>query len=208
MRHTLTSGPTIASISLVCRGVFRMVVAATEAGRRLLAGALTAAESSPRGRLMRHCTGYAFTGSRQFIASTYLDGLRRFQSESRRTWVAIGSVALLAMSCSFANAERFSIKCSEAGYFYVSFDTESAKVVEETLSGFALIGRIDKIDGQRIDFHVAIPERPDMNLVWDGSKKTLAVLAIPGDKYRTGNVFECAGTELRSMLSKYDSVPP
>ena len=111
-------------------------------------------------------------------------------------------------SSSIANAERFSIKCTEAGYFYVSFDTESARVVEETLSGFALKGRIDKIDGERIDFHVAIPERPDMNLVWDGSKKTLTVLAIPGDKYRTGNVFECAATELRSMLSKYDSMPP
>src|ERR1700730_3982900 len=120
----------------------------------------------------------------------------------------LGSVALLAMSCSFANAERFSIKCAEAGYFYVSFATESAKVVEETLSGFALKGRIDKIEGERIDFHVAIPGRPDMDLVWDGSKKTLTVLAIPGDKYRTGNVFECAGTELRSMLSKYDSMPP
>jgi hypothetical protein len=111
------------------------------------------------------------------------------------------------MSCSFANAQRFSIKCSEARYFYVSFDTESGKVVEETLSGFALKGRIDKIDGERIDFHVAIPQRPDMDLVWDGSKKTLTVLAIPGDKYRTGNIAECAATELRSMLSEYDKMP-
>jgi hypothetical protein len=154
-----------------------------------------------------HCIEYVSTKSRLFIAAVGLDALPLLRF--RRCWnYAIASAALLAMSCSFANAERFSIKCTEAGYFYVSFDTESAKVVEETLSGFALKGRIDKIDGERIDFHVAIPGRPDMDLVWDGSKKTLTVLAIPGDKYRTGNVFECVGTELRPMLSKYDSMPP
>jgi hypothetical protein len=152
---------------------------------------------------INHCIDYASTKSRRFIAAIGLDALRLFPF--RRRWnYAIAATALVAMSSSIANAERFSIKCTEAGYFYVSFDTESARVVEETLSGFALLGRIDKIDGERIDFHVAIPERPDMDLVWDGSKKTLTVLAIPGDKYRTGNVFECAATELRSMLSKYD----
>jgi hypothetical protein len=157
-------------------------------------------------RNLKHCTEYAWTGSGRPGAVPTFDAPRLFQL--RRCWsIAIASAALLAMSCSFANAERFSVKCAQAGYFYVSFDTESARVVEETLSGFALLGRIDKIDGERIDFHVAIPERPDMDLIWDGSKKTLTVLAIPGDKYRTGNVFECAATELRSMLSKYDKMP-
>jgi hypothetical protein len=111
------------------------------------------------------------------------------------------------MSCSIANAESFSIKCIYGpGAFYVSFDTESGKVVEETLSGQPLKGRIDKVDGDRIDFHVVIPGRPDMDIVWDGSKKTLKIMAIPGDKYRTGDIVECAGTELRSMLSHYDSM--
>jgi hypothetical protein len=121
---------------------------------------------------------------------------------------AIGSTALFAVSCSIANAESFSIKCIYGpGAFHVSFDTESGKVVEETLSGSPLKGRIDKIERERIDFHVAIPGRPDMDIVWDGSEKILTILAIPGDKYRTGNVIECAATELRSMLSKYDSMP-
>jgi hypothetical protein len=121
--------------------------------------------------------------------------------------VAIGSAALLAMSCSVANAESFSIKCLHMTGFYVSFDTDSGKVVEETLSGRPLKGRIDKIDGERIDFHVAIPGIPDMELVWDGQEKKLTTVPIPGDSSRDRSVFECAATELRSMLSKYDSMP-
>lgn len=156
---------------------------------------------------MKRCTGYALSNSRRFIAAKGLDALRLFPFR-RSCNYAIGSAALLAMSCSVANAESFSIKCLHMTGFYVSFDTDSGKVVEETLSGFALKGRIDRIDGERIDFHVEISQRPDMDLVWDGSKKTLTVLAIPGDKYRTGDVFECAATELRSMLSKYDKMPP
>jgi hypothetical protein len=121
---------------------------------------------------------------------------------------AIGSAALVAMSCSIANAESFSIKCIHMSGFYVSFDTEFGKVVEETLSGRPLKGRIDKIDGERIYFHVVIPGTPDMDLVWDGGKKTLTTVPIPGDMTRGRNDFECAATELRSMLSKYDSMPP
>jgi hypothetical protein len=142
------------------------------------------------------------------MTATGLDALRVFPF--RRSWAyAIGPAALVAMSCSIANAESFSIKCIYyTGPFYVSFDTELGKVVEETLDGSPLKGRIDKIDGERIDFHVVIPGRPSMDIVWDGREKTLTVLAVPGDMYRTGNAFECATTELRSMLSKYDSMPP
>ncbi len=127
----------------------------------------------------------------------------------RRSWShAIGTAALFAMSCLSAHAESFSIKCIYGpGAFHVSFDTGSGKVVEETLSGRPLKGRIDKMDGERIDFHVVIPGTPDMDIVWDGSKKILTILAIPGDTSRTGNVIECAATELRAMLSKYDSMP-
>jgi hypothetical protein len=111
------------------------------------------------------------------------------------------------MSCPVANAERFSIKCLYMTGFYVSFDTDSGKVVEETLSGQPLKGRIDNIDGERIDFHVAIPGIPDMEMVWDGQEKKLTTVPIPGDSSRGRSVFECAATELRSMLSKYDSMP-
>jgi hypothetical protein len=141
------------------------------------------------------------------MIATGLDALRVFQF--RRSWnYAIGSAALFAMSCTIANAESFSIKCIYMSGFYVSFDTESGKVVEETLSGRPLKGRIDKIDGERIDFHVVIPGTPDMDIVWDGSKKTLTTVPIPGDMTRGRNIYECAATELRSMLSKYDSMPP
>jgi hypothetical protein len=140
----------------------------------------------------------------QFLADVQTTTMFPF----RRCWnYAIASAALLAMSCSVANAESFSIKCIYGpGVIYMSFDTDSGKVVEETLSGQPLKGRIDKVDGDRIDFHIVIPGRPDMDIVWDGGKKTLKVLAIPGDKYRTGDIVECAGTELRSMLSHYDSM--
>jgi hypothetical protein len=155
---------------------------------------------------IHHCIQYASTKSRRFIPALGLDALRI--SQFRRCWnYAIGSAALLAMSCSFANAERFSVKCAQAGYFYVSFDTDSGEVVEETLSGRTLGGRIDKIDGERIDFHVAIPGIPDMELVWDGQEKKLTTVPIPGDSSRDRSVFECAHTELRSMLSKYDKMP-
>jgi hypothetical protein len=155
---------------------------------------------------LRHCTEYAWTGSRRLGAAPARDALRLFQF--RRCWnTAIASAAVFAMSCSIANAEKFSIKCAQAGYFYVSFDTESGKVVEETLSGRPLKGRIDRIDGERIEFHVAIPGIPDMELVRDGQEKKLTTVPIPGDSSRDRSVFECAHTELRSMLSKYDTMP-
>jgi hypothetical protein len=150
---------------------------------------------------INHCIDYASTKSRRFIPAMGLDALRIFQF--RRCWnYTIRSAALLAMSCSVANAESFSIKCLYMTGFYVSFDTDSGKVVEETLSGRPLEGRIDKIDGERIDFHVVMPGIPDMELVWDGHEKTLTTVPIPGDSTRGLHVFECAHTELRSMLSK------
>jgi hypothetical protein len=158
-------------------------------------------------RNLKHCTDYAWPGPGRPGAVPVLDALRLFQF--RRCWnTAIASATLLAISCPVANAERFSIKCVYgSGVIYMSFDTDSGKVVEETLSGQPLKGRIDKVDGDRIDFHIVIPGRPDMDIVWDGSKKTFKVLAIPGDKYRTGDIVECADTELRSMLSEYDKMP-
>jgi hypothetical protein len=154
---------------------------------------------------LKYCAEYAWTGSGRPGAAPALDALRLFQFRRRRN-TAIASAALLAM-CSIANAESFSIKCLYMTGFYVSFDTDSGKVVEETLSGRPLEGRIDKIDGERIDFHVEIPQRPDMELVWDGLEKTLTTVPIPGDSSRDRSVFECAATELRSVLSKYDSMP-
>lgn len=155
----------------------------------------------PRIFLMKHDTEHAPASSRQLG----LDALQFGRSWAR---VALGSVALLAMTCSFACAERFSIQCLYTGAFYVSFDTESGKVVEETLSGSGLKGRIDKIDGERIDFHVLIAGAPNMDLVWDGRKKTLTALPIPGNISRSGGVFECAATELRPALSTYDDMLP
>jgi len=73
----------------------------------------------------------------------------------------------------------------------MSFDTDSGKVVEETLSGRPLKGRIDKIDGERIDFHIVIPGTPDMDIVWDGKKKTLTTVPIPGNMSRDRTVVEC-----------------
>jgi hypothetical protein len=155
---------------------------------------------------INHCIDYASTKSRRFIPAMGLDALRIFQF--RRCWnYTIRSAALLAMSCSVANAESFSIKCIYGpGVIYMSFDTDSGKVVEETLSGRPLKGRIDKIDGERIDFHIVIPGTPDMDIVWDGKKKTLTTVPIPGNMSRDRTVVECAATELRSMLSHYDSM--
>jgi hypothetical protein len=150
---------------------------------------------------VHHCIEYTSTKSRRFIPAIGLDALRIFQF--RRCWnYAIASAALLAMSCSVAHAERFSIKCLYMTGFYVSFDTDSGEVVEETLAGRPLEGRIDRIDGERIDFHVVMPGIPDMELVWDGHEKTLTTVPIPGDSTRGLHVWECAHTELRSMLSK------
>jgi hypothetical protein len=41
-----------------------------------------------------------------------------------------------------------------------------------------------------------------MELVWDGHEKTLTTVPIPGDSTRGLHAWECAHTELRSMLSK------
>jgi len=112
------------------------------------------------------------------------------------------------MLSSTANAESFSIKCSYTSYFYVSFDTDSGRVVEETLSGSGLKGRIDKIDGERIYFHVLKVGEPNFDLIWDGREKVLITVAIPGNATRGSITSVCTTTELRSMLSRYDDIAP
>ncbi len=122
--------------------------------------------------------------------------------------LGIASGLLVSMLSSIANAESFSIKCSYTSYFYVSLDTDSGRVVEETLSGSGLKGSIDKIDGERIYFHVLKVGEPNFDLIWDGREKVLIGVAIPGNATRGSHTFRCDSTELRSMLSRYDDIAP
>jgi hypothetical protein len=123
--------------------------------------------------------------------------------------VALGLSALLfslAVSCPSAHAERFSIRCFYTQPFYVTFDTESGRVVEETLSGSLLKGVIDRIEDGRIDFHVTRPGTLAFELIWDARTSKLSGLPVPGNSGRRGNVFDCGPTELRPVLSHYDDL--
>ena len=133
---------------------------------------------------------------------------KRFQALGVYEKLGIASGLFLSMLSSTANAESFSIKCSYTSYFYVSFDTDSGRVVEETLSGSGLKGRIDKIDGERIYFHVLKVGEPNFDLIWDGREKVLITVAIPGNATRGSITSVCTTTELRSMLSRYDDIAP
>jgi hypothetical protein len=144
----------------------------------------------------------ALAGAGRSMAAIGFDALRISKLGHAHARVGLGSVVFLAMSSSMACAERFSVKCAYHIPYYVSFDTESGKVVHETPAGSVMTGRVDKIDGERIYFHLVMPGEPNFDLIWDGHEKSLAWLAIPNNSRRRDVASECAITELRSMLSK------
>jgi len=123
----------------------------------------------------------------------------------RQRILCLISLCLLAAS-SAARAESFSLKCEATVYFYISFDIDTGRVVEETLSGSGLKGRIDRSQDDAIHFHVVRSGEPAFGRVLDRRSGQLRTLALPGYPSRGEHTFQCAPTDLRTMLAEYDSL--
>jgi hypothetical protein len=107
-----------------------------------------------------------------------------------------------------ANGEQFSVKCPYQGYYHVTIDVDSGKVVFESAAGSALKGRVDKTVGGEIHFRLFKAGERDFEVVLSPNRDSILWVGIPGDKNRSGQTGKCDKTELRPILSKYDLIYP
>jgi len=118
------------------------------------------------------------------------------------------ALILFLLCTTSVNAQQFSIKCPFQTFYFVTFDTDTGRVVHESPAGSAMKGRIDKAEGDNIHFHLLKAGEHDFELIWDPSQKKLTWLDVPGDRTRRKVSSQCEKTELRSILSKYDNIAP
>jgi hypothetical protein len=142
-----------------------------------------------------------------FIGSLCLSRVIGVLARSRRLLIATSVLMMIAFATS-AVAEQFSIKCPYGTYYFVTFDTDTGKVVYEMEAGTALKGNIDKIEGERIHFHLLKIGEPAFQLTWNSSQKKLVWLSTPEESKRREVTSTCSSTELRSFISKYDDIAP
>jgi hypothetical protein len=109
---------------------------------------------------------------------------------------------------SAAIAEQFSIRCAREVWHYVTFDTESNRVVYESASGSALKGQIISSIGDEIKFDLIQLGSPKFDLIWRQDDGTLTWIGLSGDPTRPTMTFNCAKNPLRPILSIYDQIAP
>jgi len=120
----------------------------------------------------------------------------------------IACLWLLAF-CTTARGESFSIKCEYLNGFFISFDLDSGRVVEETLSGRGLKGLVDKADGSTIRFRILRAGEPAINLAFERRTGQLESPASNDSRNDRGEQrMHCVPTNLRPILSEYDNLWP
>jgi hypothetical protein len=120
----------------------------------------------------------------------------------------VASIFMLTVFTASAGAEQFSIKCPYGTYYFVTFDTDTGRVMYEMQAGTALKGRINKMEGERIHFHLLKVGESHFQLTWDSGEKKLTWLSVPGESKRREVTSQCSRTEVRSLISKYDDIAP
>ncbi len=116
-------------------------------------------------------------------------------------------IFILAFSAA-ANAEQFSIKSEQTGWHFMTFDTQEGKVVYETAGGRALKGHIAASTQDDIRFDLLQSGSPKFDLIWKRAEGTLTWIGLPNDATRATVILNCSRTELRPILSIYDSIAP
>jgi hypothetical protein len=119
-----------------------------------------------------------------------------------------GAVALVALGPGSAKAEQFSVQCPFQGYYHVTVDTVTGRVVYESPAGSALRGRVDKTIGMAIHFRILKTGNADFEGVLATERERITWIGIPGDPTRLGRSDECRRVELRPILSKYNLISP
>jgi hypothetical protein len=119
-------------------------------------------------------------------------------------------IFLLTVS-SAAVAEQFSIKCAREEWHFVTFDTETNRVVYESPSGLALKGRIITASRNEIVFDLIKIGSPKFDLTWrpdEGGDGTLTWIGLPNNPERQTVIVRCSGAALRPILQFYERIAP
>ncbi|CCD84728.1 hypothetical protein BRAO285_1230065 [Bradyrhizobium sp. ORS 285] len=103
-------------------------------------------------------------------------------------------------------AQRLSFKCIYTRPFYVSFDLKTGGVVEETLSGELLRGKIDATVGDSIFFHIRKKGQSDFKYKMDMRAARLTSIRVPQEPNYGEQEFVCGVVELRKSLSRFDDL--
>jgi hypothetical protein len=112
---------------------------------------------------------------------------------------------------SVAVAEQFSIKCAREEWHYVTFDTETNRVIYESPSGLALKGRIITASRNEIAFDLIKIGSPKFDLTWrpdETGDGTLTWIGLPNNPERQTVIVKCSGAALRPILSFYEQIAP
>ena len=118
------------------------------------------------------------------------------------------SLLMLLLQATPANAERFTVRCANQGYYHVTFDTDSGRVVFESVAGLALKGRIESTAAADTVFRLLKSGTKDFEVVLAASRDRVTWVAIPGDNTRQGTTDKCNQVGLRPILSEWDLVFP
>ena len=117
--------------------------------------------------------------------------------------------ALLALSLLLSSpsaAAQFSVKCDRGGWYFLTFDDVSMRVVVESLSGSWYKGRILSASKEEMRFEMLNVGQPSHHFYWNRESNALWRTDDPSGKILW--VWNCVSTELRPMLSKYDEIAP
>jgi len=118
------------------------------------------------------------------------------------------SLLMLLLQATPANAERFTVRCANQGYYHVTFDTDSGRVVFESVAGLALKGRIESTAAADTVFRLLKSGTKDFEVVLAASRDRITWVAIPGDNTRQGTTDKCNQVGLRPILSEWDLIFP
>lgn len=110
---------------------------------------------------------------------------------------------------SAAIAEQFSITCErQPDLHYVTFDTETKRVVYESSGATILKGEIISLSGDGVTFDLIKIGGPKYDLIWRKAEGSLTVKGLADNPERPTIVMKCSVTNLRNILPFYDGIAP
>jgi hypothetical protein len=118
------------------------------------------------------------------------------------------SLLMLLLEATPANAEQFTVRCANRGYYHVTFDTDSGRVVFESVAGLALKGRFERTAAGDTVFRLVKSGTRDFEVILATSRDSITWVGIPGDNTRQGTTDKCNQVGLRPILSKWDLIFP
>jgi hypothetical protein len=117
--------------------------------------------------------------------------------------------ALAASWSSALHAEQFSIKCvHELRHmdFYFTFDSETKRVIYETLALLHMPGELVSMDPDMVEFWII--GKPRFDIVWNRRDGIVTVKGVPGNDSRPTVVSPCVETALRPAAKSFDDYWP